>query len=112
MTDKEELTGDDVTLDDIVDAEIEEDPAGNVERALEDIDAEEEEAGPLDGEEYSLNIQYALSNNREFWTTWLKARIRTPSSRIYAESETKAAKDLSAAIRGVMIIPPEVLEDL
>ncbi len=112
MTDKEELTGDDVTLDDIVDAEIEEDPAGNVEKALEDIDAEEEEAGPLDGEEYSLNLQYALSNNREFWTTWLKARIRTPSSRIYAESEMNAAKDLSSAIRGIQIIPTAVLEDL
>lgn len=105
MTDEEKSTGDDVTLDDIVDAEIEEDPAGNVEKALEDIEAEEGEAGPLDGEEYWINLQYALSSNKAFWTRWLKARLQTPSSRIYPEAETKAAKDLSSAIRGVNIIP-------
>ena len=73
---------------------------------------DEEEAGQLEGEEYYINLSYALSNNRKFWTTWLKARIRTPSSRIYAESEAKAAKDLSAAIRGVNIVPAKVWEEM
>ncbi|KKM07673.1 hypothetical protein LCGC14_1731610, partial [marine sediment metagenome] len=30
---------------------------------------DEEEAGQLEGEEYYINLSYALSNNREFWTT-------------------------------------------
>lgn len=70
------------------------------------------EAGPLQAEEYWINLQYALSSNKKFWTRWLKERIRTPSSRIYPEAEMKAAKDLSAAIRGVNIVPDEIWEEI